>query len=39
MDRGAWRGAVSGVEKVRTRLSDLAQHGKAFLPNSSLQNT
>ena len=22
MDRGAWRGAVSGVEKVRTRLSD-----------------
>ena len=26
MDRGAWRAAVHGVAKSRTRLSDLAQH-------------
>ena len=39
MDRGAWRATVLGVTESRTRLSDLAQHGKAFLPNSSLQNT
>ena len=26
MDRGAWRAAVPGVTKSRTRLSDCAQH-------------
>ena len=26
MDRGAWRAAVHGFAKSRTRLSNLAQH-------------
>ena len=35
MDREAWRAAVHGIAKSRTRLSDLAQHSMLKIPKKN----
>ena len=37
MDRGAWKAVVHGVKKIRTQLSDLAQHRTEHLIGSGIK--